>query len=328
MARPLRGAAARAARRLGGMDDTLIDDLRTLPLWKDYRPTPLVELPALARHARVGRLFVKGEGERPLGNFKALGGMLAGPRAIARAVGAASIGEIAGRPLPRLVCASIEAQGGTIAWVDGPYDDAVEFAAAAAALGAGLLIADTSADPSDTVVRDVMAGYALLSRELVRQFADRGEQPSHLFVQAGVGGLAASMAQELHAHMRGPRRIVVVEPEAAACVSRALAAGRPVRVEGALATCAGMLSCGLASAPALEILLRHRVASMLVDEEGLRAAVDALREIDGLRSTPSGAAGLAGLLCVSRDAEGWRGHDLGAGSTVLVVATESGDVSR
>jgi hypothetical protein len=56
-------------------------------LWRDYRPTPLIELPELARLADVGRVFVKDESARPLGNFKALGGLVAGIRALSRATG-------------------------------------------------------------------------------------------------------------------------------------------------------------------------------------------------------------------------------------------------
>jgi diaminopropionate ammonia-lyase len=345
------------------MQDTVLDELRSVPLWQGYRPTPLIELPRLAHHVQVDRLFVKLEGARPLGNFKVLGGVLAGLRAIARSVGAASIHEITtGRfahALPRLICASdgnhglavavaaktagtaasiylpqgvskqrcarIEGFGAMIVRVKGTYDDAVDRAAAAAACGEGLLIPDTSSDPSDPVVRDVMDGYALLSRELTQQFSAFGEQPSHVFVQAGVGGLAASVALGLRDHMREPGHIVVVEPDSAACVARALAVGRPVRVEGRLSTAAEMLSCGLASARALEILLLHRAESVLVTDEALHAGVETLRRLGGPDSTPSGAAGLAGLLAVSRDSKWREEHALGLRSTVLIIATESSE---
>ena len=347
-------------RQTSGMDATLIEEMQALPLWKDYRPTPLVELPRLARHLDVGRIFVKVESERPLGNFKVLGGVLAGMRAIARAVGAAAIRDVVAdaptAPRPGLLCASdgnhglavalaarmagttatihlpaavsgdrsarIEALGGKVVRVDGTYDDAVAQAAAAAARGDGILVPDTTGDSDDVVVRDVMAGYALLSHELIAQFAARQEQASHLFVQAGVGGLAASMVQGLHSHMRDPRKTVIVEPDAAGCVARALECGHPVRLDGGLTTAAEMLSCGLASAPAIEILRRYPVESVLVDDAGLLSAVDALREHGGPRSTPSGAAGLAGLVAVC-GARAWRRRlALGPDSTVLIVATE------
>lgn len=330
-------------------------------IWEDYRPTPLMELPELAQMAGVGRLFVKVEGERPLGNFKALGGMVVGLRAIARATGAESVEKLLAEPPtrrpPRLICASdgnhglavaaaakrvgaeaivflpeavsparaarIIAAGGKVVSMCGTYDEAVRQAATAASRSEGLLIPDTSADEDDPVVRDVMAGYALLTGELTEQFASEAKtRPSHLFVQAGVGGLAAAMADGLRAVMRQPRRMLVVEPNAAACVARALDAGHPVPVCGSLHTSAEMLSCGIASAPALAVLRRHNVRSVVVGEEALRNAVRILRNSGGPATTPSGAAGLAGLLQVAEDNELRRIHQLDASSEILLVATE------
>jgi diaminopropionate ammonia-lyase len=337
-------------------------------LWPDYRPTPLVELPVLAHMANVGRVFAKLEGERPLGNFKALGGMTAGLRALARAAGIASPHDF-GTPrvrrqaLPRLICASdgnhglsvaaaaaragtrasihlpigvsrsraerIEALGGDVVWTRGTYDDAVHAAAAAAERGEGLLIADTTDDPNDAVVKDVIAGYALLTRELVRQFRDEvRDRPGHLFVQAGVGGLAAAIADGLRDSVREPATLMIVEPASAACVTAALAAGHPVRVPGDLHTCATMLSCGLASAPAIEVLLRHAARSVVVGEDQLQDAVGVLREAGGPDTTPSGAAGLAGLLQVAAHAGLRARHGLGSRSTVLLVVTEGAVADR
>lgn len=344
------------------MNDPLIDELRSVPLWRDYQPTPLIELPEAAQAARVGRVFAKIEADRPLGNFKVLGGVLAGLRALARDTGAGTIDRLMSgrvdRPLPRLLCASdgnhglavataarcagtaasiylpasvspirsarIRAAGAEVVTVQGTYDDAVEQALAAARSGAGLLIADTTGDPADRVVQDVMDGYGLLSREAGRQFASLGLRPSHLFVQAGVGGLAASMAKEFRPHMSDPARIVVVEPASAACVRAALAAGHPVRIQGDLATSAEMLSCGQASAPAVHTLLQAEAASLLVDDAAMASAVRLLSMCSGRGSTPSGAAGLAGLCAVASD-DTWRAaHGLSRESTVLIVISESG----
>lgn len=328
-------------------------------IWADYRPTRLIERPALAHRTSVRRVFVKVEGDRPLGNFKVLGGMVAGLRALARAVGAADLNLDGVRrvTLPRLICASdgnhglavaaaakragarasiflpvgvsraraarIEAMGGEIAWISGTYDDAVRDAAAVAARGEGLLIPDTSPDPNDEVVKDVMAGYALLTREIVSQFRDEvGDHPSHVFVQAGVGGLAAAIADGLQEILQDPKQLLVVEPETAACVALALALGHPERIGGDLKTAAGMLSCGLASAPALKVLQRHDARSVIVPEALLETAVIALREAGGPETTPSGAAGLAGLLHVAAHPALRAEHRLGPDSSVLLVATE------
>ena len=54
------------------------------------------------------------------------------------------------------------------ALLPGTYDDAVDEAAKAD----GLVIADTSTDPDDPVVRDVMDGYQLISREVIAQLRE------------------------------------------------------------------------------------------------------------------------------------------------------------
>lgn len=331
-------------------------------VWENYQPTALLELPNLATLTGVGHVFVKAEWQRPLGNFKALGGMTAGLRALARSAGIDSIGELIASgsgfvALPRLVCASdgnhglavtaaaarvgaratiylprcvgkvradrIEALGGEVAWVSGTYDDAVSEAAIAAANGLGLLIPDTSSELDNSVVRDVMAGYALMTDEIVSQLHDHDdERPTHLFVQAGVGGLAAAMAEGLQELMQSSKHLVVVEPESAACVAQALLAGAPLRIAGDLCTSAEMLACGIASAPALEVLLRHDAHSVVVSEDQLQAAVDLLWASNGIGTTTSGAAGLAGLLHVASQSGLRKLHQLTEASTVLLVITE------
>jgi diaminopropionate ammonia-lyase len=329
-------------------------------LWPDARPTSLLELPALAHLAGVGRVFVKVEGERPLGSFKSLGGMIAGLRALAAATDADPRDLIAGssqRTLPRLICASegnhglsvaaaankagsqatvflprdvsaarvarIKALGAEIVHIDGTYDEAVLAAEAAAERGEGLLIPDTSSDADNTVVNDVMAGYGLLADELIAQFHDASlERPTHLFVQAGVGGLAAAMVEGLQPLLRAPSKSLIVEPDAAPCVAQALRAGKPTLIQGNLHTSASMLACGMASAPALKILQRRPIGSVLVSDAQLHTAPAEMQSAGGPATTESGASGLAGLLRVASRPELRRLHQLNYESVVLLIATE------
>lgn len=319
--------------------------------------TPLLELPALAAALGIGRVLVKDEGARPLGSFKALGGVYAGLRALARAAGtdipsliaAMPLPGAARRTLPELVCASdgnhglavaaaarlagttarvflpeavaaarierIRAKGAEPRIVRGSYEDAVTAAARHAQETGAILIADTSADPTDPVVADVMAGYAIMAGEIRDQLP---AAPTHLFLQAGVGGFAAAIAQAL------PGRVAVVEPQSAACVAAALAAGRIVTIAGDLATAAGMLSCGEASASAMAILRRRAAQAVTVTESELIQAPAFLLAHAGPPTTPSGACGLAGLRHVMADAATARTLGLDATSTVLLITTERG----
>ena len=63
-------------------------------LWPDYQPTRLHELPELARRCIIARVLVKAKNERPLGNFKVLGGVIAGLRALAKAIGVNTVSQL------------------------------------------------------------------------------------------------------------------------------------------------------------------------------------------------------------------------------------------
>ncbi len=327
-----------------------------------YTPTPLVELPQLARRVGVARVYLKDESQRALGSFKSLGGMYAGLRALVRAAGVPHIEALlaqrdSNRPLPALLCASdgnhglavaagaelagvparvylhrhvplnraqrIARLGAEIVWIEGTYDDAVDEARRAAERGAGLLIADTATDPDDPVVADVMAGYQVMAQEIVDQLAAaHWPPPTHLFVQGGVGGLAAALARGLAAQARSECRTIVVEPERVACIGAALRSGRIERLSGDLQTVAEMLSCGEASAPAMKILCDHQVQAITVDEAALLAAPATLTECRGPATTPSGATGVAGMLSIALGSSTAQRLGLDAASRVMVIVSE------
>jgi diaminopropionate ammonia-lyase len=329
-----------------------------LKLCPAHRATPLLDLPDLARALGVARIFVKDEGRRALGSFKSLGGVYAGLSALSRAIGcdfadlvdgarrardftllAASDGNhglavaaaarLAGANarlfLPAAASAAriarIAAKGGETVTIAGTYDDAVLAAREAARDRRSLLIPDTSDDPGDPVVADVMRGYAVLVDEIRAQLvAAAAGAPTHIFVQAGVGGLAAAIAEgfgDMRAHL------VVIEPKHAACVGAGLAAGRPVRVAGTLETAADMLSCGEASASALNVLLGRQARALAVTETALARAPAFLSAHGGPITTVTGATGLAGLQAALADETLAAGFLLNDQSRVLLLATEA-----
>jgi diaminopropionate ammonia-lyase len=337
--------------------DTIAGDL--LRLDPGYAETPLLDLPLLAEQLGVAQVLAKDEGRRLLGSFKSLGGTYAGLRALARAAGREIADLVSARPVgqPALICASdgnhglavalaarlagapariflhagvptararrISDQGAAIVRVDGTYDAAVDAAAAAARAGEGILVADTTDDPSDPVVHDVMAGYGVIAAEIRKQVEEADcERPTHVFVPAGVGGLAGAIAEGLADWLAPPARVVAVEPETAACLAAALAVDRPVRIAGDLHTVAEMLSCGEASAPALASLKRHGARVVTVSENELDRAPRILAGHGGPATTPSGAASLAGAFAAIEDPRRGDGLELDASSRILVLVTE------
>ncbi len=139
----------------------------------------------------------------------------------------------------------------------------------------------------------VMEGYTVIAEELRETFEQLGAWPSDVYLQAGVGGLAAAITRMIRSNWRVQPRIVVVEPEAAACLAASSREGRPTRSDGP-ATNMGRLDCKEPSLIAHTILERSNVEFVSVSDDEADAAA-AFLSSRGVPTTPSGAAGLAGL---------------------------------
>jgi diaminopropionate ammonia-lyase len=148
-----------------------------------------------------------------------------------------------------------------------------------------------------------------------------------VLVQAGVGALAAAMCADFWIRWGERRpRFVVVEPVAADCVARSLAAGRPVAVAGELDTVMAGLACGEVSELAWEILGAGTDAAVAVPDSCALAAVRAFANpVDGdpaIVSGETGAAGLAALLAAQDDPAIASALALDGDARVLLLGSE------
>lgn len=220
----------------------------------------------------------------------------------------------------------IEELGARVVRTPGNYDDAIRTAQAQADANGWFVISDTSYEGYMDVPRDVMQGYAVMAEEAIRQLPG-GEPPTHVFVQAGVGGLAAAVCARFWQVYGAARpRFILVEPERAACWFESLTAGRPVVVGGELDTLMAGLACGEVSALAWEILATGADDAMTVSdsaaEDCMRLLADARYGDEPLVAGESAVAGLAALLGLAAE-NGRRGQlDLGTSSRVLLFGTE------
>jgi diaminopropionate ammonia-lyase len=221
-------------------------------------------------------------------------------------------------------CQAIAAYGAEVKRVAGTYDDGVRRVAADAAVQGWTVVSDTSYEGYTDVPRDVMQGYSLMVDEALEQTS---AVPSHVFVQGGVGGLAAGVCSYLW-ERDGTRRpcFVVVEPEKADCFYRSAVAGRPTPAEGALDTIMAGLACGEVSPLAWRVLETGADAFMTIDDE---AAADCMRLLadgrfgdDAIVAGESAVAGLAGFILASADADARARLALRPDSRVLVFGTE------
>jgi diaminopropionate ammonia-lyase len=230
---------------------------------------------------------------------------------------------------PESKAAAIRRLGADVRRTRGTYDDSVSIARKEAAWDSTcILIADTSTAEFEQIPAEVIQGYAVMVHEVLQQL--QGRPPSHVFVQGGVGGLAAAVAGTLtEAFGKRCPTLIVVEPTAAACLMESARRGKASHVGGDLRTNMEMLSCGMASPIAWTILSRRADAFLTIADE---AAIDAVHRlsIGEAAGAPidvgfSGAAGVAGLLDVMKRDSLREQLKLGADSHVLVFGTEAGE---
>jgi diaminopropionate ammonia-lyase len=136
-------------------------------------------------------------------------------------------------------------------------------------------------------------------------------------LQAGVGGLAAASAAYARKAWGGMPRIIVVEPDAAPALFASIKAGSP-QVTSGPSSDMGRLDCKEPSLIALKGLARDADGFMLITEAEGAAGSD-ICAAAGLSSTPSGAAGVAGLMAAKADQAAF---GLTEGSRVLVILSE------
>ena len=221
---------------------------------------------------------------------------------------------------------AIAAWGAEVRRNPGSFDDAVRQAFETARREGWHVIPDTSDGDIVEAPRDVTQGYAVMAAEAIEQLPG-GIPPTHVFLQAGVGGMAAASCAEFWQSFGSDRPLtVLVEPEQAACWFASLANGRPTAVTGDVDSFMGGLACGEVSKLAWEILQPGAHAAMTLTDAAAEATMRLLAE--GCRNDPSlvggesGVAGLAGLITCALDAQARRTLHLDAAARVVIFGSE------
>ncbi len=273
-------------------------------------------------HGMGARTWVKDERARMgLGSFKALGAAFviadaaaargtgdmaralagetyvtasAGNHGLSVAAGAALFGAraviyLAGG-VPEAFAARLRAKGADVRRAGEDYAASMEAAAACAASHGWTLLSDSSWPGYFDLPHRLMEGYLVLAAEAAEQMPER---PSHILLQAGVGGMAAACAAWFRHVWGDAPRIIVVEPDAAPALQTSIEAGRPVATQGPASTM-GRLDCKAPSLIALKGLARDADSFVTVSDAQAEDVLATLTA-QGCATTPSGAAGVAAL---------------------------------
>lgn len=292
--------------------------------------TPLHDLKDLAASIGVAGVSVKDErGRMGMGSFKALGAAFviareaaairknhperdwqealkgrvfvtasAGNHGLSVVAGARVFGAAAVIYLSETVPASfaerLRGMGAQVVIEGADYEASMAAAEAGATAEGWTLLSDSTWPGHDGGI-GVMQGYLIAADEAAEASA---KPPSHIFLQAGVGGFAAAMAVHLRAVFGAGPRIIVVEPDRAPALKEALAQGQLCDAgEGVSAM--GRLDCKRASLTALSSLSLTANDFATLTDDDVEAELPAMATA-GIATSPSGGAGLAGAMIAAR----------------------------
>ena len=214
--------------------------------------------------------------------------------------------------------------GAEVVRIDGDYDESVNIAKAEAEEHGWFVVSDTSWQGYTDPPRDVMAGYGVMTREACEALST---PPTHVFLQGGVGGLAASVAGFLRQYWgdKAPR-VIIVEPELAPCLYESARQGTPITVKIHQETIMAGLSCGAPSEIAWEILRAEASDYITIPDSLVAPTIRLLANAESgdekVEAGESGVAGLATLIAVMQDAKLAHALGLDKSAHVLLFGSE------
>jgi len=225
---------------------------------------------------------------------------------------------------------AIAAYGATIVRIAGNYDESVEEAARLAAANHWTVVSDTSYEGYQDIPRDVMQGYGAIAAEIMTQAKVSPGQPSpytHVFLQGGVGGLAAGIASYFWEFFgENHPKFVVVEPVQADCLYQSALQGRAATATGSVDSVMAGLACGETSPLAWRFLENSVDVFMTISDDDAVTAMHLLADKENgdipVVAGESGAAGVAGLAVLRANEALSAEAGLNASSRVLVINTE------
>ena len=340
------------------------DALAEIRQWPGYAPTPLRNLDKLAGALGLGAVLYKDESKRfGLGSFKALGGAYAVLKLLSERLNVSMADLRAGKAAAEASKITVSSatdgnHGRSVAWgarqagcrcriyihaqvsegraaslaemgaevirTKGNYDDSVRQCADESAANGWFVVSDTSYEGYINVPRQVMAGYTAMASEVLEQ----ADAPvSHIFLQAGVGGMAAAVAARFWMeHGAALPRLVVIESEYAACFLKSAKRGRATPVRIRHETVMAGMSCGTVSLVAWEILRRTvghfvTIADSTVPPT-MRMLASGVAGGGEIEAGECSAPGPVALIAAACDQDLRESMQLDAESRVLLIGTE------
>ena len=325
---------------------------KTISEWENYSPTPLVELNKLAKKLNLNKVFYKDESKRfNLKSFKALGGAYAvekitkgnkeitvstataGNHGRSVAWGAKRLGLKCKIFISEYVTdargKAMEELGAEVIKVKGNYEKSLLECIKQSTNNNWQIVQDVAWKDYMVVPKLTMAGYSVMMKEIVDKVDN--EKITHIFLQAGVGGMAGAMVAGIARYLSNVPKIITIEPDSAACVMESIKSGKIEKINITRESLMGGMSCGEPSLVPWEILKKSVNYCISLPDEDIARTMKLLgngnfsdeKIIAGENSAP----GVISLIASCNDEKIKNKINLNSNSNVLLIGCE-GDTDK
>ena len=324
----------------------LLNSNKTISKWKNYKKTPLINLEKLNQILRLNKIFYKDESKRfHLKSFKALGGAYAvekiskgkknivissataGNHGRSVAWGAQRLGLkckiFVSQHVSETRVKEIEKFGADVIRVSGNYENSLSECKKLSKKNNWVIVQDVSTKNYNYVPLLTMAGYSIMIKEISKQTT---HYITHIFLQAGVGGMAAGVVAGVAKYFKRIPKIIIVEPDGADCVLQSIKNKQLKKIIIKKESIMGGMSCNEMSLIPWHVLKKASDCCVTVSDSKVSKTVAMLKDkklsktsiIGGECATP----GIISLISICNNTKTKKLLDLNEKSNVLVIGCE------
>ena len=328
-------------------DEYIEEAVKTICSWETYKPTPLVELDKLSNHLNINKIYYKNEGFRfHLKSFKALGGAFAVDKIVKEtntntvatatagnhgrsvAWGAQRLGINCKIFISEFVseerASAMRSLGAEVIRVKGNYDASLKECLKKSKENNWEIVQDVSWEDYMNVPKYIMAGYSVMIKEIIDEL--NYQKITHVFLQAGVGGMAAAAIAGFAKFSKNIPRFIIVEPKDAECVLESIKNSKPTSIDIKKESIMGGMSCGDVSTVAWEILKNSANYCLSISDEGISSTVALLANKDLSKNKiiagECGVPGIISLISLTKDQKKVKEVGINENSKVLLIGCE------
>jgi len=324
----------------------------TISKWDSYNSTPLLQLNKLTKELNLNKIYYKDESKRfSLKSFKALGGAYAvekitkgnkditvstataGNHGRSVAWGAKRLGLKCKIFISEYVSdargKAMQELGADVVKVKGNYENSLIECIKQSTENSWQIVQDVAWKDYMLIPTLTMAGYSVMMKEIVDQI--NNEEITHIFLQAGVGGMAGAMVAGAARYLKNIPKMIVVEPDSAACVMESIKTGKLEKINITRESLMGGMSCGEPSLVPWKILKKSVNNCISIPDDDIGKAMKLFANAsfgdDKIVAGENSVPGVISLIASCNDQNIKNKLDLDIKSKVLLIGCE-GDTDQ